>query len=920
VSNIATITPVAGTTELNATNNSATDTDTVLDAVDLSITKTGTLVANQGSVVSYVIRVTNNSSTVNATGAVISDTLPAGLGQAYWNCVVPIDGVFATTANIGTRTDEVCVTPAASSTALKQTSTTIEQTVNLPAGRSVEIRVIGRATGGSLSNTASVAAPSGVIDPNLANNTSAAATTTVQSALTTTSCTAVKYLDANGVSNSDVSWPVKQGGTLANVNFNRSGSFNINQANSSGLANASGTAPHPLRMGQGTDRFTKTSGTTWSWTVNFSQPIPLNELVLHINDVNAYDPTLTLSMSGGTATLSDWSGYSAQAVSNSVHELVFNQTTGQIQRPFNRNVGNEAASANPRASMLLLSNSSSTVSSVTLSSSNTATGDLIAIELGARVNCDYGDAAATFGDPFAGVLANYLQMGASVPDTEGSASSPRNTTGDDVTSSDDEDLIATTAQLSAANSTFSLTGLSVLNQTGSAATLRGWADVNQDGVIDSGELATVAVPSAVGMQTVDLNWVGLSNIAAGQALLRFTLLNDADQLFGEVEDHLLQINLIPITGRVFVDNSGSTGITANAYNSTQETGEVGLSAVVVQLTDCAGGVLASTKTNAAGDYQFNVLQSTLSAPNFCVVEQNGTGYTSVSGTTGYSRGTDAITITKAVAASYDGHNFGDARLGLVLTSDGQQTTTPAGTVSYAHTLTAESVLTPTLATTTTQQPNNATDQGWTTILYLDNNCNGQVDGSEAPVGTLSPLLPNQSVCVVQRVNAPASASNGAQHVASLSASYVATVQGGEVLSGSSQSRTDTTLVGTAGLDMTKQVRVVSSCPSNDSSSTGFTARNTAKNGDFLEYEIIYKNRSARNLSTVVVRDAVPSHALFKSALCMSTPSGAACAVGSTPAVNATGTLSWSITGPVAPNAQGSVRFCVQVPALAEGPQ
>jgi uncharacterized repeat protein (TIGR01451 family) len=380
------------------------------------------------------------------------------------------------------------------------------------------------------------------------------------------------------------------------------------------------------------------------------------------------------------------------------------------------------------------------------------------------------------------------------------------------------------------------------------------------------------------------------------------------------------VEWIRVSGRVFADNSGTTAIAANAYNGTQEAGELGIARTTIQLTNCASTVVATTTTDAAGDYLFDVTQSALPTPNFCVVEQNVTSYRSVSGTTGYSSATDTITVANSNALSYTGHNFGDARLGLVLTSDGQQTTTPAGTVSYAHTLTAESVLTPTLATLTTQQPNNATDQGWTTILYLDNNCNGQVDGSEAPVGTLSTLLPNQSVCVVQRVNAPASASNGAQHVASLSASYVATVQGGATLSGSSQTRTDTTLVGTAGLDMTKQVRVVSSCPSNDSSSTGFAARNTAKNGDFLEYEIIYKNRSARNLSTVVVRDAVPSHALFKSALCMSTPSGAACAVSSTPAVNATGTLSWSITGPVAPNAQGSVRFCVQVPALAEGPQ
>ena len=380
------------------------------------------------------------------------------------------------------------------------------------------------------------------------------------------------------------------------------------------------------------------------------------------------------------------------------------------------------------------------------------------------------------------------------------------------------------------------------------------------------------------------------------------------------------VNVIYIAGRVFTDNSGTTAVAANAYNGTQEAGELGIAGTTVQLTNCASTVVATTTTDAAGDYLFDVTPATLPTPNFCVVEQNLTSYSSVSGTTGYNRTTDTITISNSNALSYTGHNFGDARLGVVLTSDGQQTTTPSGTVSYAHTLTTEAVLTPTLSTTVTQQPNNAPDQIWSNVLYLDSNCNGVVDGSEAPVGTLGVLLPNQTICVVQRVNAPASASNGAQHVASLSASYVATVQGGATVSGTSQTRTDTTLVGTAGLDMTKQVRVVASCPSTGADANSFTARNTAKNGDFLEYEIIYKNRSPRNLSEVVIRDAVPSHALFKTASCSSTPSGASCAVTSTPSVNSSGVLRWDVTGPVAGNQQGSVRFCVQIPALVEGPQ
>lgn len=1309
-------------------------TTTVNREVDLSITKTGTQTANSGSLVSYVIRLTNNSL-LPVNGAVINDTLPAGLSNAYWNCVVPIDGTFATTATIGTRTDEVCIDPATSATTTKQTGSLIQQTVNLPAGKTVEIRVIGRANGAALSNVASVTLPVGFVDLDLTNNTTAAVSTSVLSALDVTSCSAVKMLDANGVSNSAVAWPVQQGITTANVSFNRTGNYSINQTHT---ANAStGTAPHPLLIGQGTDRFTKGSGTTWSWTATFSQPIPLNQVYLHLNDINAYDPTITLSVAGGTATLADLSGYSSNQ-SGTAQELLFNQSNGQITRAFNRNLGNEADDANPRGSIVLLSSSSKTVTSITFASSNMTSGDAVAIEFGARVGCDYGDAAASAGDPHAGVLASYLQMGATIPDVEAVPATPRDFTGDDVTNRDDEDIITTTPQLNTTATSFSLSSLSVFNNTGAAATLRGWIDVNSNNVVDAGEQATVAVPTNAAAQTVSLNWPTLPALTAGTKLLRFTLLDDLDSLFGEIEDHAITIvapnpplqcasnmyalvgdtttngfrsiqslqpdgtlgaliatipanggainpnelnaglainpdgtkifittrtnrmhvfdvatstwiadvaipsgdsynvrmaitsagvgyissdnqlwqfqttapytvsapvtinpvdpsnpgpstslsngdlfsdsqgnlyllanplsdgtrlnlfklapngtslflgelsgvvsdsyggfaalpsgiyassgsgriiranlaefttlqtaavnstrgnsdlascyyptiapviealktstkvagsagtsvrvgdtleyrivirntgnfpaagvtfvdpipagttyvpnsttynyaltgtkaqqpladvagampfvtarliqtpnqgggvllvdstgigamatnvadrdrevvitfqvtvnagaqsvqnqgtvtrfdeidppttvdtptetasdpidNTTLIKGRVFNDNSGTTAIAANAYNGIQDAGEIGLTGNTVELNNCTGTVIATTQTDGSGDYAFTLDVADLSSPNFCITQTNLIGYESVSGTTGYIRATDTITLAKTNAAEYPNHNFGDARLALILITDGQQTTTAGGTVSYPHILRSEAVLdVGTLNTVSTENPT----LGWTTTLYRDTNCNGVIDAGEPLLtNAIGTLLPTQEICVVQRVNAPATASAGAQHVATLSASYTATVQGGAVLTGDSNVRTDTTLVGSAGLDMRKQVRVVDSCPSTGADMAAFTDRNTAQNGDFLEYEIIYNNRSTRNLNQVTVRDFVPSNALFKNATCQTTPSGSSCSVDSQPAMNANGAVSWLVTGPVAPAAQGSVRFCVQVPALSEPP-
>ncbi|MEC7120956.1 MAG: hypothetical protein VXW65_13790, partial [Pseudomonadota bacterium] len=998
-------------------------------------------------------------------GAVITDNVPAGLSNVYWSCVVPIDGVFATATvgnpnSVGTRTDEICVTPQAAANIPRQvTGNSISQTVNLPAGRSVQIRVIGRATGGALNNTASVAPPTGFIDPNMSNNTSASVSTNVQPALMG-ACSAVKLLDANGVNNSPVNWPVQQGASVATVSFNRTGIANANQSHTSGTA--TGLAPHPLRIGSaGQDRFTKTSGTTWSWTATFSTPIALNQLYLHLNDMNSYDPTVTLTLAGGTANRTELSGYSWNAEA-STQELIFNQSNGQITRLFNRNEGTGGADINPRGSMVFLSDSNSTVTSITLSSNNTTFADFIAIEFGARLSCDYGDAPAAYGNPRAGVLASYMQLGATIPDVEASASSPRDYTGDDVTGIDDEDLISTAPRLTSGATSFSLSNLTVLNNSGHPATLRGWIDGNRNNSIDAGEQVSIAIPTDPNPQIVSLNWSALSGLQNGQTLLRFTLLDDADSLFGEIEDHVLLIgneltliqinqiqlngaagdyerydysiavdqgatnldsqsmqqpyeqdssqqltlevgsfpagivsisqqiqgtvptdrergyyttlscvgddtatvyltqdfdyNMLPLSqasnltnpesedvtctltnrakrfiveGNVFTDNSGTTGVAGNAYNGLINSGEIGIAGSTVVLNTCSGSPLASTVTTADGQYRF-LTSSPLNT--LCIDQTNLTGYSSVSGGVDtqvpdrydYDRGLDRISFsnvnnysTADAPVDYDQANFGDARLNLILTTDGQQTTTAGGTVSYPHTLRTDAVLdVGTLDTLSTENPT----LGWTTVLYRDDNCNGVIDAGEQPLtSAIGQMLPNQEICIIQRVNAPSTAGAGAQHVGSLSASYTATVQNGDILNGDSNTRTDTTLVGSAGLDMRKQVRIVASCPSTGADVAAFTDQNTAQNGDFLEYEIIYTNRSTRNLTEVRVRDAVPSSTLYKAASCASTPSGASCSVDSQPMVDSSGEISWLMTGVVRPAEQGRVRFCVQVPPLAEPP-
>ena len=63
---------------------------------------------------------------------------------------------------------------------------------------------------------------------------------------------------------------------------------------------------------------------------------------------------------------------------------------------------------------------------------------------------------------------------------------------------------------------------------------------------------------------------------------------------------------VDITGRVFVDNSGTTLDVSKAYNAIQDTGEVGIANSTISLNNCSTTQLASTVTSANGDYAFSI--------------------------------------------------------------------------------------------------------------------------------------------------------------------------------------------------------------------------------------------------------------------------------------------------------------------------
>ena len=148
LSNTATVAVPGGVTDPTPGNNSATDTDTIAQQADLSITKTdGVTNVTAGDSTTYTITA-SNSGPSDVTGATVADTFPASL-TATWTCV----GAGGGTCTAG---------PVAGN---------INDAVNLPSGGSVTYTVnatISPAATGNLSNTATVA--SGVTDPTPGNN------------------------------------------------------------------------------------------------------------------------------------------------------------------------------------------------------------------------------------------------------------------------------------------------------------------------------------------------------------------------------------------------------------------------------------------------------------------------------------------------------------------------------------------------------------------------------------------------------------------------------------------------------------------------------------------------------------------------------------------------------------------------------
>lgn len=136
----------------NLLDNTATDTDTLGPAADLSITKSnGRTQIISGSTTVYTITVTN-AGPAGVVGATVTDTPPAILTGVSWTCV-----------------------PAGGATCAASGTGSINSLVDLPAGSSVVYKLtatLDPLAAGTVANTATVSVPSGTVDAFPGNNSS----------------------------------------------------------------------------------------------------------------------------------------------------------------------------------------------------------------------------------------------------------------------------------------------------------------------------------------------------------------------------------------------------------------------------------------------------------------------------------------------------------------------------------------------------------------------------------------------------------------------------------------------------------------------------------------------------------------------------------------------------------------------------
>ena len=530
---------------------------------------------------------------------------------------------------------------------------------------------------------------------------------------------------------------------------------------------------------------------------------------------------------------------------------------------------------------------------------------------------DYSDAPTTstsYGSASHAVVSGgSLRLGADI-DAENTGLASANADGDDTLGLNDEASVSSFPNLSTTSRQYSL-NLPVSNASGSTAYLVGWIDFNRNGLFDTNEAATVNVVNGANNKTVGLTWKNLpSTLPAGTTYLRLRLTTDPSiatgiattsqatglAFDGEVEDYPLTLGDggLSLSGRVYHD--------ANVSGS--DNAEVGIGKVTVVLHDTLGSTCRSTQTDADGRYSFSgvlagnytvyeAAAESLPQPDTCPpVAADPNGYLSS------TANTQAVTVSTTPITGID---FGDVQKPQ-FTLEHSQAILPGSSVTYPHRFTALVDGEVSFSLAAGASPVNL---NWGVVLYVDTNCNAELDGGDTELTSAYLMNAGQSLCLLAKVLAPTEVSSGASHILEITSSFTFG-DGSLIPTPLTQIRTDLTQTSagspTSPIDGAGKLKL--------SKAVWNVTRNIQGDvtlpGEILRYTLSYENIGNGVLDALVVQDSVPefSQMVAGSQQCGVTPPELTLCSPIAGGLN----LEWVFTGKLLPGSQGQVFYEVLV--------
>ena len=559
-------------------------------------------------------------------------------------------------------------------------------------------------------------------------------------------------------------------------------------------------------------------------------------------------------------------------------------------------------------------NGASTTASIVLSSLNTdKSGNDFYIDNMVAKACDFlndfGDAPASYGIAHhVGPLSPSLKLGATI-DEETASQHSAGSDGDDRSGSDDEDSIGSLSALKETDRVYRVTS-NVTNLSGTAATLIGWIDFDQNGSFDADEAAVRQIANGTNNASLTLQWSNIPlDSQTGNTHLRLRLSSkglgnhepSGRKTDGEVEDYPITIRgKISVSGRVYHDDNS---------NGLYEPTESGIANTSVVLLNVDTLVCRSERTTGSGEYRFTGVDAgryqlyeaageTRPTPQNC-----GTSF--AADPVNYRSTTPNIidTFTLIDGESLSDQNFGDSSP-LRFEPNHQGQILPGNVVFYAHRFSSAAS-----GTVSITQRNNG--RGWASLLYQDENCDGTLNGTEASAPLTNPMAVAAGVplCVINKVYAPANTPAGDQYIQTLSAvfdtgnalaaSQTLTVQAVTV---AQQAAADNS-VGASRLQLVKKVQ-------NLTQGTAETETlNAALPGETLRYRIHYRNTGKGPINDLVINDSAPvlTELSSGSAACVSTPTSLSC----NPVVSGSA-IQWQFSGTLLGGQQGIVSYQVVI--------